>query len=65
MYKINLWNEKIPFHNLLKMYVEVHACSYNLTFWQVALMRLLPFYKLFIHGNLLVQVEKFHEIILL
>lgn len=45
MYKINLWNEKIPFHNLLKMYVDVHACSYNLTFWQVALMRLLPFYK--------------------
>lgn len=45
MYKINLWKEKISFHNLLKMYVEVHACSYNLTFWQVALMRLLPFYK--------------------
>lgn len=41
MYKINLWKEKISFHNLLKM----HACSYNLTFWQVALMRLLPFYK--------------------
>lgn len=27
MYKINLWKEKISFHNLLKMYVEVHACA--------------------------------------